>query len=398
MTISNVVLPICTARLPHVNADSATTATYWQGTPDVSDANSLHDVQTVLLFLMTDHKGENQRIRGPISFCEMHDKMLSIEQLLTRFNMNPSQPAGEKLLQYVDKSRHAQQKVIVSGENLDDIKAQLAALPRETETQINKIQHQIRDDKLRNKASLTRLAIVANQAQDAVPQEEPQPTLSRARRSVEARSEPFTTSTSYADLWAEIVNVVANVKTNYVDFYGNLLQKYTEMYDEYNKTVQKVAADSTHSGNEANSVRFDEPNLRTYGYQVFNDWIGKTPLGSVPDWDKMSPSQRKEMISTLEPAFKVGTDGKISFNKDIFDSVAVAKVTDDGSYTEVSTTRYQAWLASFNSVSSAFQSNMQSFAQRYSQANSTFDNLNKVLSSVISTLGESAREVLKALS
>ncbi|MCW2482572.1 IpaD/SipD/SspD family type III secretion system needle tip protein, partial [Candidatus Symbiopectobacterium sp. NZEC135] len=94
----------------------------------------------------------------------------------------------------------------------------------------------------------------------------------------------------------------------------------------------------------------------------------------------------------------VSTDGKVSFNKDTFDSVSLAKVTDDGSYTDVSTTRYQAWLASFNSVSSAFQSNMQSFAQRYSQANSTFDNLNKVLSSVISTLGESAREVLKALS
>ncbi|MBG6247237.1 MULTISPECIES: IpaD/SipD/SspD family type III secretion system needle tip protein [Symbiopectobacterium] len=69
---------------------------------------------------------------------------------------------------------------------------------------------------------------------------------------------------------------------------------------------------------------------------------------------------------------------------------------EDGKYAEVSTTRYQAWLASFNSVGSAFQSNMQSFAQRYSQANSTFDNLNRVLSSVISTLGDSARDVLKA--
>lgn len=394
MTISNVLLPICTAGLPHVNADSVTTVTYWQGTPDVSDANSLHDVQTVLLFLITDHKGENKLIRGPISFCEIHDKMLSIEQLLTRFNMNPSQSLGEKLLQYVDNISHAQQKVIISGENLDDIKAPLAALQRETETQINNIQHQIRDDKLRNKASLTRLTIVANQAQDTVPQEEPQPTLSRARRSADT----FTTSTSYADLWAEIVNVILNVKTNYVDFYGNLLQKYTEMYDEYNKTVQKVAADSTHSGNEANSVKFDEPNLREYGYKVFNKWIEDNKIGSVPDWSKMNKEQKEEMGATLKPAFDVDTDGKISFNMDTYNSVCQAKVKEDGKYAEVSTTRYQAWLASFNSVSSAFQSNMQSFAQRYSQANSTFDNFNKVLSSVISTLGESAREVLKALS
>ncbi|MCW2474851.1 IpaD/SipD/SspD family type III secretion system needle tip protein [Candidatus Symbiopectobacterium sp. NZEC151] len=398
MTISTVLLPACTARFPGVDAAPFTTAASWQGAPEVSEAYSLHDVKTVLLFLITDNQEENTLTRWPIAFCEMHDKMLSLEQLLTRFNMNPSLPSGEKLLQYVDDIRLAQQQSALPGENGDDITAQLTALQQAIQAQLNKIQHQIRDDKLNNKASLARSESMAHHAQDVIPDEESQPTLHRARRSVDARSEPFTTSTSYADLWAEIVNVIAGVKTNYVDFYGNLLQKYTEMYDEYNKTVQKVAADSTHSGKEANSVNFDEPNLRKYGYQVFNNWIGKTPLGSVPDWDKMSPSQQKEMVATLEPAFKVSTDGKVSFNKDTFDSVSLAKVTDDGSYTDVSTTRYQAWLASFNSVSSAFQSNMQSFAQRYSQANSTFDNLNKVLSSVISTLGESAREVLKALS
>ncbi|CCO82239.1 Translocator protein bipD [Erwinia amylovora Ea266] len=61
------------------------------------------------------------------------------------------------------------------------------------------------------------------------------------------------------------------------------------------------------------------------------------------------------------------------------------------------TASYHAWLATFNAAGSALQSNMQSFAQRYSQSNSTFDQLNKVLSGVISTLGDSAREVYKSI-
>ncbi|QZN95239.1 IpaD/SipD/SspD family type III secretion system needle tip protein [Symbiopectobacterium purcellii] len=399
MTISNPLLPACTAIFPRVNTDAYTTAAHWQGTSDVSDTYSQHDVKTFLLFLITDNKEGNKLIEWPLSFCEMHEKMLSIEQLLTHFDMNSNLVSGDKLLQYVDEIRRSQQQNVLSGESPDDIKAQLTALQCAIQTQLNKIQQQIRDDKLKNKATVAKSENLAYQAQAAVPDEESAPTQSRARRSADNPSEPFTTSTSYADLWAEITKVIANVKTNYVDFYGNLLQKYTEMYDGYNKTVQKVAADSTHSGSEANSVKFDEPNLRKYGYQAFKDgYLDKIQLGSVPDWDKMSPSQQKEMVATLEPAFKVGTDGKISFNKDTYDSVVLAKVTEDGSYTEVSTTRYQAWLASFNSVSSAFQSNMQSFAQRYSQSNSTFDNLNRVLSSVISTLGDSARDVLKALS
>lgn len=399
MTISNVLLPTCTEIFPRVGTDAFTTAAHWQGTPDISDAYSQHDVKTILLFLITDNKQGNKQIQWPTSFCETHEKMLDLEQLLAHSNMNPRLVSGEKLLQYIDDISHAQQSMSLSGERPDDIKAQLMALQQSIQTQLNKIQQQIRDDKLKNKAAAAKSENLAYQAQDAVPDEESEPTLYRARRGVDSPSKPLTTSTSYADLWAEITKVIANVKTNYVDFYGNLLQKYTEMYDEYNKTVQKVAADSTHSGKEANSVKFDEPNLREYGYKVFNKWIEDNKLGSVPDGSKMSKDQKDEMKATLKPAFNVDdSTGEISFNTDTYNSVSQAHVTDEGNYTEVSTTRYQAWLASFNSVSSAFQSNMQSFAQRYSQANSTFDNLNKVLSGVISSLGESARDVLKALS
>ncbi|MCW2478390.1 IpaD/SipD/SspD family type III secretion system needle tip protein [Candidatus Symbiopectobacterium sp. NZEC135] len=406
MTISNVLLPVCAAIFPRGNTDAYTTVAHWQGASNVSDAYSQHDVKNILLFLITENKEGDKLIDRALSLCEMHGKMLSVEKMLAHLNINPNLASGGKLLQYVDEIRRSQQKNELSGESHDDIKSQLTASQCAIQTQLNKIQQQIRDDKLRNKAAVVKSENLAYQAQNPVPDEEPEATLHRVRRSVENTSEPFTTSTSYAELWAEIAKVIANIKTNYVDFYGNLLQKYTEMYDEYNKNVQKAAADSTHSGKEANSVSFDEPHLRDAGYKVFNKWIEDNKLGSVPGWsvvtedqkEGMTESQKEEIRATLAPAFKVDNDGKISFNKDTYDKVTLAHVTEDGSYTEVSSTRYQAWLASFNSVSSAFQSNMQSFAQRYSQANSTFDNLNKVLSSVISSLGESAREVLKALS
>lgn len=102
------------------------------------------------------------------------------------------------------------------------------------------------------------------------------------------------------------------------------------------------------------------------------------------------------MTITLEPAYKVDNNGKISFNMDQYNSVS-------GSYPsgikngKVSTVSYNSWLVTFNAAGSAFQSNMQSFAQRYSQANNNFDTLNKIMSSAISSLADSAREVLKSL-
>jgi invasin D len=109
----------------------------------------------------------------------------------------------------------------------------------------------------------------------------------------------------------------------------------------------------------------------------------------------MTPEERKSMETTLAPAFKVNGSGKIEFNLDQYSAASDYPSGIIG--VQVSTASYQAWLASFNAGGSALQSNMQAFAQRYSQANSTFDNLNKVLSGAIASLAESAKDVLKTL-
>jgi invasin D len=108
----------------------------------------------------------------------------------------------------------------------------------------------------------------------------------------------------------------------------------------------------------------------------------------------MNDEQKQNMAATLKPAFDVDqSTGKISFNLEQYEGRPY--FPSDGSG-KVSTSSYQAWLASFNAVGTGLQSNMQSFAQRYTQANSTFDNLNKVLSGAISTMADSAKDVFKS--
>lgn len=135
------------------------------------------------------------------------------------------------------------------------------------------------------------------------------------------------------------------------------------------------------------------------GYDAFQKDVDRLngELGSVDGWNSMTDDEKRRMTITLEPAYKVDSNGKISFNMDQYHSVSGTYPSGikDG---KVSTASYQAWLATFNAAGNAFQSNMQSFAQRYSQANNNFDTLNKILSSAISTLADSARDVLKSLS
>lgn len=204
----------------------------------------------------------------------------------------------------------------------------------------------------------------------------------------------ISTHTSYAELWARMALAIKEIKDDYVDFYADLMQKYTEMYEAYNKYVMGAASEAVSTGDDGNNVKFDAYVMKK-GYDDFMNEVNGIDLGSVKNWDKMTPEERKSMETTLAPAFKVNDSGKIEFNLDQYR--AAPNYPSDISNGKVSTASYQAWLASFNAGGSALQSNMQAFAQRYSQANSTFDNLNKVLSGAIASLAESAKDVLKAL-
>jgi invasin D len=203
----------------------------------------------------------------------------------------------------------------------------------------------------------------------------------------------FTVHTSYSTLWAAMAQAISSIRTDYVDFYADLMQKYTEMYQAYNDYVQKASADSVTSGEDGNNVNFDNGKMQG-GYDNFNNAVNEIDLGSVSNWDQMNDEQKQNMAATLKPAFDVDqSTGKISFNLEQYEGRPY--FPSDGSG-KVSTSSYQAWLASFNAVGTGLQSNMQSFAQRYTQANSTFDNLNKVLSGAISTMADSAKDVFKS--
>ena len=201
--------------------------------------------------------------------------------------------------------------------------------------------------------------------------------------------------TSYAELWARMALAIKEIKGNYVDFYADLMQKYTEMYEDYNMSVQGAATNAVSAGDDGNNVSFNESTMAN-GYATFESKLNDIDLGSVKNWDIMTTEERKSMVTTLEPAFKVSDSGKIEFNLDQYTATPryPSGIDKNG---QVSTAGYQAWLASFNANSSALQSYIQAFAKRYSQASSTFDNLNKILSGAISSLAESAQDVLKAL-
>lgn len=199
--------------------------------------------------------------------------------------------------------------------------------------------------------------------------------------------------TSHKELADIIVRGIQNIRNDYVDFYYDLMHKYMKMYEAYNRCVQGAAAKAVSNG-DGNNVSFDNEKMQA-GYDKFREEVNGIELGIIKNWTDMSPAERQSMKTTLEPTFKITGDGKIEFNLDQYnDSLSFPSGLKEG---KVSTASYQAWLASFNTISSALQSNMQSFAQRNNQATSIYDSLNKVLVETISKLAELEKDVFRSL-
>lgn len=127
-------------------------------------------------------------------------------------------------------------------------------------------------------------------------------------------SEKLTVHTSYKDLWLVMANAIASIKADYVDFYADLMQKYTEMYEHYNNNVQKASAEAVTAGEDGNYVNFDD-DIMNMAYFYFIIDISQIDLGSVNNWENMTEAQRQSMVTTLQPAYNIDPDsGKIRFN------------------------------------------------------------------------------------
>lgn len=202
---------------------------------------------------------------------------------------------------------------------------------------------------------------------------------------------------SYAYFWKNISNTVSSIRKNYVDFYANLMQSYVDIYQKYDNTCVKAAAKVVSEGKDASHINWSGKTLVDAAKEFENFCTEEqSTLGLVPNWENLNATQRINMKETLSPAFKVNDNGQITFNLDFYYNGLTnhpgTEMKDTYSLPE-----YQAWLAAFNNRGNTFQSNMQTFAQTYSQVNNTFNNLNKILSSTITAMGESANFVLKSI-
>ncbi|WP_230350810.1 IpaD/SipD/SspD family type III secretion system needle tip protein [Lelliottia sp. WAP21] len=186
------------------------------------------------------------------------------------------------------------------------------------------------------------------------------------------------------EIYEDICNKLGYMQTHYMDVYAQV----TEQYQLYMEDVNSFKASLTnYMDNGADEIKLDIPGILNEVDKVIDKW-SVTPLLTVTTKEEADYWQDQ-----LGLPYTNGPEGysfyvNLTPMYDIRDSVTKLSST-------VSTARFNQWQNSVNSACSTIESDTQIIAQKYSQANTVFNNLAKILSSTMDALYQTDKEFLR---
>lgn len=205
---------------------------------------------------------------------------------------------------------------------------------------------------------------------------------------------------SSKDFCKEIEETIADINDDYLKIYEDVLALYVEFYQELSDIISELG--SLISDADDNKVKVDSKRLNTLLNTLKTKYQNKQ-LYPVDSSKSATRAEADDWANKLGlPSSCVVADGKGGYkvmmdlspiNKMISDLSALKD--KDGNDAQLSSAKYQAWKAGFDAQVEKINNQVQTLSQKYTTANSTFDNLVKVLSSTITAMYDADKEFLK---
>ncbi|NHR07710.1 type III secretion system needle tip protein SctA [Chromobacterium haemolyticum] len=206
------------------------------------------------------------------------------------------------------------------------------------------------------------------------------------------------------ELWDLISESIGNIKDGYLGVYENVVGKYIEFYQEFSDILSQMAGwiSSNDKGDKVtlsvgelydalkqlkakyeNTVLF--PTSGTTSKAEADKWAAELGLPKECVKEKPAGSGKYVVVIDTGPVQKMMT---------ALEGLA-GGVPEKGKKVEMDNAKFQSWQSGFKAQEENLKNTLQTLTQKYSNANSLYDNLVKVLSSTISSCTETAKSFLQ---
>lgn len=201
-------------------------------------------------------------------------------------------------------------------------------------------------------------------------------------------------SKSSKEFCEEIAEIIGETKKDYLQIYEKVLEKYIMLFKSLSDILSelpKLINDGKDNKVTVNSGKLKEL-LEALKNKYKNEVLYPTEFGK-----KVSQEEAEDWAEKLGlPDSCVQSDGRggyvVKFDLSPIDEMINGLGAVSG---EISSAKYQAWKAGFDAQVEKINNYVQTLSQKYTTANSTYDNLVKVLSSTITSLYDADKEFLK---
>jgi|MedtruStandDraft_1076414.scaffolds.fasta_scaffold00815_6 invasin D len=206
-------------------------------------------------------------------------------------------------------------------------------------------------------------------------------------------------------LWEKIANAIGQIGEEYLGVYENVVSNYTDFYTAYSEILSQMGTWIT-PGADGNKVKLDVGKLLTALNKLKTDYSlpnkaavlfpTQSDSGGITGSDIDTAKQWAKELGLPDSCVKP-VNGKYVVVVDL--TPVDAMIRDAGALgsgvVEMDNAKFQAWQAGFKAQEENLKNTLQTLTQKYSNANSLYDNLVKVLSSTISSCLETAKSFLQ---
>ncbi|MGC3029861.1 type III secretion system needle tip protein SctA [Burkholderia sp. DN3021] len=217
---------------------------------------------------------------------------------------------------------------------------------------------------------------------------------------------------SDAKLWEKIAEYIGNIGEDYLGVYENVVAQYTEFYKAFSDILSKMGGWIT-PGKDGNSVKLNVTALKNELQKLRDKFSlpstagvlfpAKNSDGSLRGANKEKAEEWADALGlprSCVKEFPAGS-GKYAVVADMTpietmmrDLGGLGSAGNDGNV-GLDNAKFQAWQSGFKAQEENLKTTLQTLTQKYSNSNSLYDNLVKVLSSTISSCTETCKSFLQ---
>ncbi|AFY20813.1 IpaD/SipD/SspD family type III secretion system needle tip protein [Pseudomonas sp. UW4] len=195
---------------------------------------------------------------------------------------------------------------------------------------------------------------------------------------------------SSVEFFDKLIDLIDLIKKGYLGGYEYIMDAYSDFFVDFNELITARLKDWVVGEDQGNGVWLYNGPLRTALNELIKKYSHPNPASVLfpkPGKEGVSREEAKKWLDTLglpDACLKLNSDGSYCVVIDtgplwtMRDSLPPGGGNDSVYFDNA---RFQAWQTGFNAQEERLKNTLQSFTQKYSNANSYHDNFSKTLSS-----------------